>query len=158
MLSKHIGIGEGSTRMIVECMKDIGLVEVYQTGVTLSECGTAVVNKLPIIPVDIKLDGLAIGRCQEAVVVKGVSEKVGTGQEQRDIGVRAGALGCTTIVFRNGNLMVPPDWDLDKRSHVVAKNIRDLGCMEKDDILIIGSSDVQHDAMVAAVSAAISLI
>ena len=56
------------------------------------------------------------GACQQGVLVLGGAEKVVNGMEQRDAGIKVGADGCTTIVIRDGVLMIPPDWNMDEKT------------------------------------------
>ncbi len=157
-LSDEMGIGEGSIRSVMSILKESRLVEVYQTGAVITELGTALLERIPVIPVSVMVPGSVVGDCHWSVVVKGASEKIRVGREQRDAGIRAGALGCTTIVYRKGELMIPPDWVLDDKSPESAAEIRAIPFMEEDDAIIIGSAESVRDAVNAAVNAAFELL
>ena len=88
----------------------------------------------------------------------GVASKIENGMQQRDMGVRSGASGCTTIVIRNNTLMIPPDWNIDEKDPELAKYIRNNIGMSPHDVIIIGDSDTEISAAEAAVTAAFSLI
>lgn len=79
-----------------------------------------------------------MGGFHQALIVYGVSSKIENGMQQRDMGVRSGATGCTTIVFRNGILTIPPDWNMDREAPEIAKRIRNEIGMGPDDVIIIG--------------------
>ena len=87
----------------------------------------------------------------------GVADKVVNGMEQRDEGIKVGGQGCTTIVIRDGVLMVPPDWNMDEKMPEMAYKIRKESGMTQDDALIIGGGETQVSAIEAAVSAALAL-
>ena len=155
-LAQEVGIGEGSMRRIIDTLKEWDFILIKQTGITITPAGLEFLRQIPIRPVDIKVPDSVMGEFQQAVIVIGVSDKVKNGMEQRDVGVKMGAQGCTTILIRDGKLMVPPDWNLDEKSPKVAKEIRDAG-LTPNDVLIIGGSDSMCNAVEAAVSAALEL-
>lgn len=157
-LSEATGMGEGSVRNILSLLKESRLVDFYQTGTVISALGAELLSKIPVVPVSVAVPGSVVGTCHWNVVVKGVSDKIRVGREQRDAALRAGAIGCTTIVYRDGRLMVPPDWVLDDRSPESAAAIRALSAMTEADVLIIGSGDTVREAVNAAVSAAFELL
>ena len=157
-LAEEVGIGEGSMRRIIETLKDWDFITIKQTGITITRTGLTFLNQIPIRPVEVSLPDSVVGSFQQGVLALGVADKVKNGMEQRDIGVKMGATGCTTLVIRNGNLMVPPDWNLDEKSPEAAYKIRqDTGITDKD-ALIIGSADTRILAIEAAVSAALEML
>ena len=87
----------------------------------------------------------------------GVGKKIENGMQQRDAGIKVGASGCTTVVIRNGELMIPPDWNLDKERPEVAAKVREITNITEDDAIIVGSAYDQHTAVVAALTAAFEL-
>ena len=90
-------------------------------------------------------------------IVLGAADKVVNGMEQRDIGIKVGGEGCTTIVIRDGNLMIPPDWNLDEKDPEMAYSIRKDTGITQSDALIIGGGDTKTSAVEAAVSAALNM-
>ena len=156
-LAEEVGVGEGSMRRILDTLKDWEFIQIKQTGITITKAGLAFLEQLPIRPVEINLEGSVMGEFQQGVIVLNVAEKVVNGMEQRDVGIKVGATGCTTIIIRNGVLMVPPDWNLDEKDPVVAKKIREELNLTDRDALIIGGGDTQTVATEAAVSAALEL-
>ena len=156
-LAEEVGVGEGSMRRILDTLKDWEFIQIKQTGITITKAGLAFLEQLPIRPVEINLEGSVMGEFQQGVIVLNVAEKVVIGMEQRDVGIKVGATGCTTIIIRNGVLMVPPDWNLDEKDPVVAKKIREELNLTDRDALIIGGGDTQTVATEAAVSAALEL-
>lgn len=156
-LADEVGIGEGSMRRILDTLSDWDYISIKQTGIIITKEGQSFLKQIPIQPVDIFLEGSVIGTEQQGVIVKGVANKVRNGMEQRDAGIKAGAEGCTTIIYRDGNLCIPPDWSLDAERPEIAKKIREEYGMEPDDALIIGGGTTKQSAVVAAVSAALDL-
>ena len=157
-LSVKLGMGEGSTRSVIKKLREANLVSLYQTGTRINECGLAFLKALPLTPVDVDVRDIVQDEYYQAVVVKGVADKVMIGAEQRDVAIRAGGTGCITIVYSKEGLMIPPDWNLDERSKVTAVRIRALHIMEENDVLVIGSAKNPHEARNAAVTVALELL
>lgn len=158
-LAELIGIGEGSMRRIIDTLKDWEFIEVKQTGISITKLGMTFLNEIPIRVVSVPpLGSSIIGDCYQGIIVMGVSNKIDNGMQQRDAGIKAGATGCTTIIIRDGNLMIPPDWVLDEQEPDVAYKIRKDTGITQSDVLIIGTGNSQNLAVEAALNAAFDLI
>lgn len=157
-LAEEVGIGEGSMRRIVESLRDRELINVKQTGITITKAGTILLEQIPIRVIDLDVGDSVTGDFTQSLMVLGVAEKVRNGMQQRDAGIRVGATSCTTIVIREGVVMIPPDWNVDKEKPHLAKIIRDDLGMTAGDAIIIGGGDTKHLAIEAAVSAALEII
>jgi len=156
-LAEEIGVGEGSMRRIIDTLKDWDFILIKQTGITITKSGQAFLDQMPIKVLDIQLEGSVVGQHQQAILVLGCADKVVNGMEQRDAGIKVGADGCTTLVIRDGKLMVPPDWNMDEEDPEMAYRIRKESGMTQSDALIIGGADTKAAAIEAAVSAALQL-
>lgn len=157
ILADRVGVGEGSMRRILDTLKEWEMITVKQTGITITKTGSGFLNEVPVKVLDLDLGDVVVGKYQQAVKVFGVSHKIENGMQQRDAGIRVGASGCTTIVFRGGKLMMPPDWDLDKERPGIAEKIRKNVGMGTDDVIIVGGADDPHAAVNAALAAAFEL-
>ncbi len=157
-LALSLELGEGSLRRPLEMLRKCGFVEIYQTGIVISKEGRKLLEKIPIVPVTIDVPKSVVGEYRQAVVVKNVGSKITNGQLQRDTGIRMGSEGCTTLVYRDGRLMIPPDWDMDSQDTMTALEIRKVKEFEKDDAVIIGCGSSMRVARNAAVTAALELI
>ena len=157
-LSDLVGIGEGSMRRIVDTLKDWGLITVKQTGITINKSGVSFLNQIPVRVVDVNLGESAVGEFTQGVIVMGVSDQIHNGMQQRDAGIKVGATGCTTVVIRDGALMIPPDWNIDEKDPDVAYKIRTTTGMTQNDVLIVGSGATKMVAVEAALNAAFELI
>lgn len=156
-LAEEVGVGEGSMRRIIDTLKEWGFILIKQTGITITKAGQAFLNQLPIRPVSVNLGEAVVGEYQQAVLVLGVANKVVNGMEQRDMGIKVGGAGCTTIVIRDGNLMVPPDWNIDEKDPELAYKIRKDSGITQSDALVVGGADSRTSAVEAAVTAALSM-
>ncbi|MDO5853865.1 MAG: hypothetical protein Q4Q62_07510 [Thermoplasmata archaeon] len=156
-LAEEVGVGEGSMRRIIETLKEWDFIDIRQTGITITKAGQAFLAQIPIRPVDVFIEGSVLGKYQQGVIVLGGADKVINGMEQRDAGIKVGGEGCTTLVIRDGVLMIPPDWNLDEKMPDVAYSIRKDTGLTQDDALIIGGGDTEATAVEAAVSAALAM-
>ena len=156
-LAEEIGVGEGSMRRIIETLREWEMISVKQTGITITKTGLNYLKGLPLTVVEVDLGDAIVGDYSRSVVVYGVADKIQNGMQQRDAGIKAGASGCTTVVMRNGELFMPPDWNLDKERPDIAKNIRENTDMGERDVLIVGSGDDLTVATAAALTAAFEL-
>ena len=156
-LADEIGVGEGSMRRILETLRQWEMITIKQTGITITRSGLGFLSEIPIRVVDIDLQDAIVGDFSQAIVVYGVGKKIENGMQQRDAGIRVGATGCTTLVIRNGVLMIPPDWNMDEKNPAVAARVREVTNITEDDAIIVGSAYDQHTAVVAALTAAFEL-
>ena len=127
------------------------------TSITITKAGLAYLAELPIRVIDVDASKIILGDYSQAVLVKNASKQIDNGLQQRDAGIRAGALGCTTVVMRDGELILPPDWSIDENEPDVAAHIKEVSGMVDEDIIIIGSADNKVSAINAALSAAFEL-
>ncbi len=156
-LAELVGIGEGSMRRIINTLREWEMIDVKQTGIKISREGHGFLAELPIKIIGLDIGDLVVGDHQQAVLVKGVAHKIENGMQQRDAGIRAGSEGCTTILQRDGRLLMPPDWDLDRERPRLAKEIRSLEDMEEEDVVIVGGAYDPMGAVNGALAAAFEL-
>ena len=157
-ISSLTGIGEGTIRSILQKLKSLGFLSVTRTGITLSITGSDLIRTLGVSLADIGHTDSAIGIHQVALIVKGKADMINKGVEQRDSGLKSGGDGCTTIVCREGVLMLPPDWNVDERSPQLASDIRRHWITDGDVLLIGGSNTGIREAARAVNSAMLELI
>ena len=155
-LADEIGVGEGSMRRILETLREWEMIQIKQSGITITRSGLGFLSEIPLKVIDVDLGDSIVGDYSQSVLVFNVADKIQNGMQQRDAGIRVGATGCTTLVIRDGNLILPPDWNMDVERPEIAKNVRATGITDKDAI-IVGSGNDQRTAMMAALTAAFEL-
>jgi hypothetical protein len=157
-LSQAVGVGEGSMRTIIEYLRDHELIDVKQTGISISNKGVEFLNGFPIQVGALTKTDATLGLETVAVLVRGNRRMVKIGVEQRDAAVRAGADGATTILIQGGELWVPPDFNLDKERPDFAAELRGIFSVREGDVIIIGTGPDYHHAEDGALAAAFELI
>ena len=162
LLMRELGLGEGSIKTLVKHMKMSGLIENSNAGMWSTNKGRTVYEKLhDAIPneMDVIKCSIALGKFNYAVLVKDIAYNIGSGIEQRDAAIKLGAVGATTLVFKNGRLLMP-----DTREDLLRNNpkihslfIKNLSPKD-NDVITIGSSENKRTAELAAKSAALYTI
>ncbi len=162
LLIRELGLGEGSVKTLVKHMKMSGLIENSNAGMWPTNKGKAVYTKLHCaIPneMDIFKCSIALGKFNYAVLVKDIAFNIKSGIEQRDAAIKLGAVGATTLIFKNGRLLMP-----DTREDLLRNNPKIHSLIikklepEDNDVIIIGSSENKRTAELAAKSAALHTI
>lgn len=157
-ISDHLGIGEGSTRSLLNILSEYEIVSVRQTGVALDKNGRELLSSLGMRAVDITIPAFVLGKYQQGVVVRDASEKVFNGIDQRNAGIRAGGDGCTTWVMNGNRLVMLPNWDMDEHEPRLSSYIRGTTGMVDGDVLIVGGGYSRYVARSAAGDAALQLV
>jgi hypothetical protein len=70
----------------------------------------------------------------------------------------AGADGATTLVVRNGRLIVPPDYIIDEKDPALAALLRSTFNIREGDAIIIGTASTVSKAEDGALAAAFDLL
>jgi hypothetical protein len=156
-ISMETGIGEGTVRTILGRLGAMGLLDIEHQGVTLSTTGSEFLKRIGVKLMDLEHTSSAIGTYQVSVLLRGKAHMIDKGVEQRDSGLKGGGDGCTTIVCRDGRLILPPDWNIDEKSPDMASRIRSYGIAEGDIVLIGGSNTGVREAANAANTAVLEL-
>lgn len=160
-LAKKLGIGEGAVKNMVGRMKEEGIIRTMRGGCILTEKGRRMADEIAKnIKSEAELEGitLTVAPKNYAILLRDSADKIRMGVEQRDIAVVFGASGATTLVFRNGKLLMPPDIDISIYNRRDAELILGKLRPEEGDVIVIGSASDELKAMYGALAAAISVL
>ena len=157
-LAEEAGVGEGSMRRILDKFREWNFVQIKQTGISITKAGLVFLDQIPVRLIDVDLQGSVVGDFTQGVIVYGASSKIVNGMQQRDAGIKAGAEGCTTIVIRDGKLMIPPDWNMDEQTPELAYKIRKDTGITADDVIIVGGGSSKIAAVEAVLNADFELV
>jgi hypothetical protein len=162
LMTRELGLGEGSVKTLVKHMKMQGLVENSNSGMWLTSKGNAIYAKLhALIPqeMDIPRCSIALGKFNHVILLKNLAYNIRSGIEQRDEAIKAGAVGATTLIFKNKSLVLPGTGeDLMRNDQKVHSLIIEKLSPEENDVIIIGSSQSKKIAEMAAKSVALYTI
>jgi hypothetical protein len=162
LLMRELDLGEGSVKTLVKHMKMSKLIENSNAGMWFTDKGRTVYSKLHFsIPeeMDIPKCSIALGKFNHAVLVKDLAHGIKSGIEQRDAAIKSGAVGATTMIFRNGELFMPNTREnlLRNEPKIYSLIVKEFK-PEDNDVIIIGSSEDKKTAEMAAKSAALRTI
>ena len=163
-LCSGLVLGEGTVKTLVKHLKMQGLVETSNGGMKMTAKGKGMCEGLlSAIPAEMSLPkcSVALSRFNYAVLVREFGFAVRLGIEQRDAAIKMGAIGATTLLFKDNKFVMPAsssDDSLKKERHVRKMLVKKLNPRE-GDVIIIGSADNnQKTAELAAKNAALLTI
>ena len=155
-LSSLLGIGEGSTRSIINILEDMKYIQINRSGILLTGKGLQFKNTIFFDVYRVSTSEVTINTCDCAVRIPRAAKRITFGCEERDVAIKSGATGATTLICKNGKLLFPgSDYPV---SDYIEKALRDKFQIGNDDVIIIGTADNPADAECGAVSAAINVI
>lgn len=162
LLIKELGLGEGSIKTLVKHLKMNGLIENSNAGMWLTDKGKSMYSKLQLaIPAEsiVQKCSVALGKFNYAVLIKDLAGNIGSGIEQRDAAIKIGAVGATTLIFKNGRFLMPDrNTDSLKDDRKVSIFLVDKLKPKNNDVIIIGSAENKKIAELAAKGAALQTI
>ncbi|MEM3715243.1 MAG: DUF4443 domain-containing protein [Nitrososphaeria archaeon] len=161
-LSKELKLGEGSMKTLLGKLKELGLIITERQGCALTnkgiEVGLWLKSKIPSRTY-LGKTVLAIGDHAYALLIGSIdTKKLKTGLEQRDAALLVGALGASTLIVRNNQIILLPDLNVNEKYPNEAERLHVLLNPHDGDIIIIGSGDNPLTAEFGALSAFITLI
>jgi predicted transcriptional regulator len=160
-LAEKLCVGDGAVRTIISRLREAELIETSKSGCNLTEQGKAVRKKFEeIFPnqSDLQKSELSNAEYNHAFLVKGAAEKVGSGIDQRDAAIIAGARRALVIVYKNGQLGIHAvSDDIEKQYPKAAKQILEMQ-PNNNDVIIVASAETPLKAKRGAFAAAWSLV
>ena len=155
-LSSMLEIGEGSTRTIINILNDQNYIQINKSGILLNSKGLQLKNSVYFDVAPVETSEVTINTCDCAVRIPYAAKRITFGCEERDIAIKSGATGATTLICKNGSLRFPgSDYPV---SEYIERTLRDKFRINNEDVIIIGTADNPHDAECGAVTAAINVI
>lgn len=162
-LSKRLGLGEGAIRTIIRHLSRAGLVKSTKKGCALTSKGLSLHKHLRmklsrILVID--AGQLALDNSSAAILVRGSSQKVKQGIEQRDAAVRVGATGACTLLMKHGRFVMPfgsEEMKMDL-SESLTQELLNMFHPKQDDTIIIASANQKNLADYAALAAGLTLL
>lgn len=157
-LAARLGLGEGTTRTLIDRLLDAQLIKISKLGCELTRNGRSILNELNAklgAKKMIERSSVTVGKYNLGILVKGAADRIKSGIEQRDAAVRAGASGAVTFVFRRGELIMPlPAGSATKERKDVTAAISDAFQPHENDVIIIAGGDSERHAEEGAMAAA----
>jgi len=162
-LEKELSLGGGSIKTLVKHLKTTNLIKTSNAGTILTEKGERIISQILLhIPKEtvIPQSSITVGKFNYAVLVKNIANSIHSGIEQRDIAIKSGATGATTLLFKDDKFLVPKtNYNaLAEESKIQKVLVKNLGPND-NDVVIIGSDNTnKQNAEIAAKNAALFTI
>jgi Domain of unknown function (DUF4443) len=163
LLCKELSLGEGVIKTLVKHLRMQGLVKCTKSGTRMTQKGKTISLQLfSSIPVETSIPkcSVALGEFNYVVLLKQFGFAIKSGIEQRDAAIKMGALGATTLLFKDDKFVIPGTNynSLRKESHIAGLLTEKLN-PEIGDVIIIGSAtEDERTAELAAKNAALLTI
>lgn len=160
-LAEKLQVGDGAVRTIISRLKDAGLIEISKEGCALTEKGREFWQQfLEVFPKRIEFphSELTQSPYNFAVLVKNCNFK-GSGIDQRDAAIIAGARKALVIAYRNGHLSIESVSDnIEKQYPNATKLILKELAPTENDVVVIAGADSALRAKRGAFAASWSLV
>ena len=147
LLCQELALGEGSVRTLVKHLKMQNLVKSTNGGTRLTEKGKILSSELlQSIPSEDNMPkcSIALGKFNYMILLRKYGFAIKSGIEQRDAAIKIGAVGATTLLYKDHKFIMPGTYDnknsLQKEPHIVNLLIDKLKPTD-DDVMIIGSDN-----------------
>ena len=160
-LSERLGLGEGTTRTLIDRLLEARLAKISKRGCELTESGSLILKDLSSklgAMTRVSRSPITIGPYDFGILVRKAAKKVNSGIEQRDAAVRAGANGAVTFVFRGHRLLMPPVRNRIVESRGATEQILEGFRPRENDVVIIAGADTERLAEDGARAAAWTLL
>lgn len=161
-LSEVLSLGEGTIRTLVKHLKKERLIKVSKAGITLSKFGQKIYAEIRSRiseELEIPKSPITIGPSNIAILIRNAANSINYGVEQRDAAIRAGALGATTLVFRQNKLIMPGvDENISQNIQPIYNTLISKLKPKENDVIIIGSANEKRVAELGAKTAALELL
>jgi hypothetical protein len=143
LLRKELSLGDGSIKTLIKHLKMTNMIKTSNAGTILTEKGEKIISHLlSCIPNEtgIQKSSITIGKFNYVVLVKDMADAIKSGIEQRDIAIKAGAIGSTTLIFQNGIFLIPgTNFNALSEEPQIQKKLIESLHPENNDVIIIGS-------------------
>src|ERR671931_1950493 len=116
LLCQELGLGEGSARTLLKHLKMQNLVKSTNGGTRLTEKGKALSSTLlQSIPSEGNMPKcfIALGKFNYVVLLRNYGFAIKSGIEQRDAAIKMGAVGATTLLYKDRKFVMPGAYNED---------------------------------------------
>jgi hypothetical protein len=161
-LADQLKIGDGAIRTIISRLREADLIDTSKSGCKLTEKGKDIWHQfVELFPkeIDFGKSELNPNEYNYAFLVKNCGEKVGSGINQRDAAIIAGARKAFVMVYRNGHLRIESVVeDMEKQYPKTTKQMLEQLQPQENDAIVVAGAESAFKAKRGAFAASWSLI
>lgn len=152
-------MGEGAVKTMISHLKKEAMVDSTKSGTFLTDNGLSLIESL----LEIIASECSVAKCDvvpgkhnHAVLLRGYSFATKSGVEQRDYAILYGAIGATTLFYKDGKFVFPNDTaDCLLRDPATKQALKNRLHPKDDDMIIIASANEPFVAEIAAANSAL---
>jgi len=161
-LADQLQVGDGAVRTIISRLRGSELIDTSKTGCTLTEKGKTLWKQFEkVFPKQIELpkSELSTSEYNHAFLVSNSAQKVGSGIDQRDAAIIAGARQALVIIYKDGHLNIQAvSSNIEKLYPKAAAHILESMKPAENDVTIVAGAESPLKAKRGAFAAAWSLV
>lgn len=155
LLRKELSLGEGSIKTLVKHLKITNMIMTSNAGTILTKRGEKLISQILLcIPKEtvIPKSSITVGKFNYVVLVKNIANSIRSGIEQRDVAIKSGAMGATTLIFKDGKFLISgTNFNALVEELYVQKTLIKNLHPDDNDVIIIGSDN--HNKQYAEIAA-----
>jgi len=156
---KSLHMGEGAVKTMISHLREAAMVDSTKSGTFLTSKGSNFIKNLNTVlsaESEIKKCQIAQGKSNYAVLLKKYATATKSGMEQRDYAILYGAIGATTLVYRDGRFVFPHETvDCFANDTKTKKALLTTLRPQNGDLIIIASATEPFVAEIAAKNSAL---
>lgn len=161
-LAAQLKVGDGAIRTIISRLREADLITTSKAGCELTEEGRNIWRQFEeVFPkeIDFGKSELNPNEYNYAFLVKNCGEKVGSGINQRDAAIIAGAHKAFVMVYQKGHLKIESVIDdMEKQYPKTTKQMIEQLQPQENDAIVVASAESALRAKRGAFAASWSLI
>lgn len=158
LLINELGLGEGSIKTLIKHLKMEKMIVTTNRGTKMSERGRKMFEEMSeyiCSETPLPKSSISIAEYNYAILLRNLKFAVKQGVEQRDIAIKMGAKGATTLLYDNGKFLIPgTKFNALKEEKGIEKLLKENLIPIDSDIIVIGSDDVSYSTAELAAKAA----
>ena len=161
-LAEKLHVGDGAVCTIISRLREAQLIETSKGGCGLTAKGRETWRQFEAIfpkQTDLPKSDLSPSEFNHALLVKDRGEKVGSGIDQRDAAIIAGARKTLVVVYKKGHLTIESVSDsIEKQYPQAASQLLERLNHQENDVIIVAGAETPLKAKRGAFAAGWSLI
>ncbi len=147
-LAYELELGDGSIKTLIKHLKMKDMIITTNKGTKMSERGKKIFDEVSrYIRSETRIPrcSISIGHYNHAILLRNLKYAIKNGLEQRDIAIKMGAKGATTLIYENGGFLTTDSkYNALKDEEHVERFLKEKLNPMDNDAIIIGSDDTSY--------------
>lgn len=148
LLIEELELGEGSIKTLIKHLKMEKMIITTNKGTSMSDRGRKIFEEMSrYICSESKIprSSISVSEFNYGILLRHLRFAIKQGVEQRDVAIKLGAQGATTLIFNNGKFIIPgSSYNALKEEKNIERILKDELNPINDDIIIIASDNSSY--------------